>query len=311
MISTDSVHSPHPAWDWIRTVAGHVYDDILKLKKMHRDECERWRKLLAIFGNGDVVAVGAGADTNGGVHGGAVAVVTQGDGGDVALVASVDLSPTADANGSFLSFLAPSSFHNSDDVDTDSLAIMESVIFAYSSFAAFSSTPPCVFDLAKVPSSYTEALARPDASVWSAAMSREEQSLAEMGAFEEVDLPPRESTVGLIWVFAHKTDAAGILIPGKEKARIMAQGFRQRPGQFDETYAPVVKMARIWILLAWATVQDLEVYQFDCKTAFLHVKLRHPVYTHPYPSYHCLHSKNVLAFLSPSMVCISWHTNTS
>ena len=65
------------------------------------------------------------------------------------------------------------------------------------------------FDLSKAPSSYTEAVARPDASVWRAAMDRKKKSLQDMGAFEEVDLPPGEKTIGLKWVYDHKTDAEG------------------------------------------------------------------------------------------------------
>ena len=94
-----------------------------------------------------------------------------------------------------------------------------------------------------------------------------------MGSFEEVELPRGEKTVGLIWVYAYKTNADGKVILGKEKAWVVAQGFSQRPGQFDETYAPVAKMASVRILVAWATVQNLEIFQFDCKMAFLHAKL--------------------------------------
>lgn len=47
--------------------------------------------------------------------------------------------------------------------------------------------PP--FDLSKAPLSYSEALARPDAPVWQAAMDREKNSLRDMGAFAEVPLP--------------------------------------------------------------------------------------------------------------------------
>jgi hypothetical protein len=79
--------------------------------------------------------------------------------------------------------------------------------------------------------------------------------------------------VGLIWVFANKTDANSAIISGKKKAQVVAQGFSQWPGQFDETYAPVAKMASVQILIAWATVQDLEIFQFNCKTAFLHAKI--------------------------------------
>ena len=61
-------------------------------------------------------------------------------------------------------------------------------------------------------------------------MDREKASLDKMGAFEEVDLPQGERPIGLRWVYAHKTDSAGVNIPGKEKARVVAQGFNQHPG---------------------------------------------------------------------------------
>lgn len=74
-------------------------------------------------------------------------------------------------------------------------------------------------------------------------------------------------------------------IPGKEKARVVAQGFNQHPGQYDETYAPVPKMASIHVLLSWAAVCDLNIFQFDCKTAFLHAKIHHPLYVCQIPGY--------------------------
>jgi hypothetical protein len=157
---------------------------------------------------------------------------------------------------------------------------------------------PFHFDLSKAPLSYSEAVARSDAPVWRAAMDREKQSLKEMGAFAEVDLPAGEKTIGLKWVYAHKTDSSGQHILGKEKARLVAQGFNQRPGQYDETYAPVAKLTSVRILLAWAAVCDLEIYQFDCKTAFLHAKLRHPLYARPFPGYPTSSAHKVLLILA-------------
>ena len=130
----------------------------------------------------------------------------------------------------------------------------------------------------KFPLSYAEAVSHPDAPVWYAAMEREKASLLEMGAFVEEDLPKGAKTIGLKWVYAYKTDEHGTIIKGKEKARVVAQGFNQQPGQYDETYAPVAKMASICILLAWETSHDLNTYQFDCKTAFLHAKIHHHIY---------------------------------
>jgi Reverse transcriptase (RNA-dependent DNA polymerase) len=72
-------------------------------------------------------------------------------------------------------------------------------------------------------------------------MDYEKESLEQMGAFKEVELPPGERVIGLKWVYAYKMNAEGVNI--KKKARVVAQRFNQRPGQFGETYAPVAKMA--------------------------------------------------------------------
>ena len=92
-------------------------------------------------------------------------------------------------------------------------------------------------------------------------------------------------------------DALGIKILGKEKARLVAQGFSQHPGQYSETYAPVAKMASVCILLTWAVVHDLEIFQFDCKTAYLHAKLCHDLYTRPFPGFNTSSALKVLRIL--------------
>ena len=154
------------------------------------------------------------------------------------------------------------------------------------------------FDLTKAPSSYSEAIACPDAPAWHAAMDHEHQSLSNMGAFKETDLPSGEKAIGLKWVYDYKTDALGNKIPGKEKARLVAQGFNQWLGQYSETYAPVAKMASVCILLTWAAVHDLEIFQFDCKTAFLHAKLCHNLYARPFPGFAASNPSKVLHILA-------------
>jgi Reverse transcriptase (RNA-dependent DNA polymerase) len=231
---------------------GRAYDDVIALKKSRNEERQR-RRLLVL--DGAVHSVDADVGANGGVvsgdalHGGAT------DAPDIAssstsllvLDGSIsDLSPSVDAIESFISFLDSSSFpypvatHSLVDFETDLFPLSE--CFALKAFSPPFSRP---FNLSKPPSSYTEAIARPDASIWHAAMDRERESLANMGAFEEVDLPKGERAVGLKWVYDIKTDANGDRIPGKEKARLVAQGFSQRPGQYDETYVPVAKLASV------------------------------------------------------------------
>lgn len=153
------------------------------------------------------------------------------------------------------------------------------------------------YDTSKPPLSYSEAVACLDASIWHAVMEREMSSLREMGAFVEEDLPKGQRTIGLKWVYDHKTDANGVIIKEKAKARVVAQGFNQRPGQYDETYAPVARMSSVRILLAWAASRDLEIFQFDCKTAFLHAKIHHPIYARPFPGYKLTTPNKVLKIL--------------
>ena len=106
-----------------------------------------------------------------------------------------------------------------------------------------------------------------------------------------------EHTIDLKWVYAHKMDSEGLNILEKKKAQVVAQGFNQRLGQYDKTYVLVAKMTSVWILLTWVVVQDLEIYQFDSKTAFLHAKIHHPIYAHQIPGYPLLGPKKVLCIL--------------
>jgi len=189
---SSSAVSPHPIRLCTWMLVGRVYDDILNLKESRRVECERKRMPAPVIALEDVVggvgaAVGDVVVMNGGVDVpaggvGAVDVVAT-----AAFAVSGDLSPSFDAIYHLLAFFAPSSFPDSFSVDTDSLA-------AYS----FHHSP--FIDLTKAPTSYIEAVSRLDASAWKAAMVREERSLEEMGAFEEVELPPGQPTVTLIWV---------------------------------------------------------------------------------------------------------------
>jgi Reverse transcriptase (RNA-dependent DNA polymerase) len=198
-----------------------------------------------------------------------------------------DTSYSPDVLADFIAFLTPLSIPIDVDIvshplideksdiiwnNTFSSAIPVSLFIDNDQSSAFQNhNASRSFDLSKEPSSYKEAMARPDADAWIAAMEREKRSLEEMGAFEEVELPSGERTIGLKWVLAYKMNSEGKKIA--EKACVVAQGYNQRPGQFGETYAPVARMTSICILLTWAAVQDLDIYQFDCKTAFLHAKI--------------------------------------
>jgi hypothetical protein len=181
---------------------GQTYDEVLRLKEFRRAARLQNRSSVTTGGSGGVDVVGAvGALCMAGTDGGALpGVVVDVAGGSSPSLALID---------AFYSFIASSSFP--DPVDTFSLPLFESDIFALSLRASGPLPSPVFrsFDLSKAPCSYSEAMARPDASVWRAAMDRERQSLVDMGAFEEAVLPPGAKAVGLKWVYDFKTDALG------------------------------------------------------------------------------------------------------
>ena len=62
------------------------------------------------------------------------------------------------------------------------------------------------------------------------------------------------------------------------KARLVARGFSQIYGiDYLDTYAPVVKLASIRILLAIATIYRLGNHQMDVVTAFLAGELKEKI----------------------------------
>ncbi|GJS90785.1 retrovirus-related pol polyprotein from transposon TNT 1-94 [Tanacetum coccineum] len=65
----------------------------------------------------------------------------------------------------------------------------------------------------------------------------------------------------------------------KNKARLVAQGFRQEEGiDFEESFALVVRIEAICIFVANTAHKNMSIYQMDVKTTFLNVELKEEVY---------------------------------
>ncbi|GJY94138.1 retrovirus-related pol polyprotein from transposon TNT 1-94 [Tanacetum coccineum] len=66
----------------------------------------------------------------------------------------------------------------------------------------------------------------------------------------------------------------------KNKARLVAQGFRQEEGiDFEESFAPVARIEAIRIFVANVAHKNIKIYQMDVKTPFLNGELKEEVNT--------------------------------
>jgi hypothetical protein len=127
------------------------------------------------------------------------------------------------------------------------------------------------------PSSYSEAMSRPDAAHWRAAIDSELDSLKRTGTWTLTPLASGRQTIGSRWVLKIKRKADGTV--DKYKARLVAKGYAQKAGiDYDETFAPVAKFTSIRMLLALAAHHDFEIHQMDVKTAFLNGDLDVDIY---------------------------------
>ncbi|GJW61810.1 putative ribonuclease H-like domain-containing protein [Tanacetum coccineum] len=93
-----------------------------------------------------------------------------------------------------------------------------------------------------------------------------------------------KKAIGTKWVFKNKRDERSIVV--KNKARLVAQGFRQEEGiDYDEVFAPVVRIEAIMLFLAFASYMGFTVYQMDVKSAFLYGTIEEEVYVHQPPGF--------------------------
>nr|GEV81488.1 retrovirus-related Pol polyprotein from transposon TNT 1-94 [Tanacetum cinerariifolium] len=65
----------------------------------------------------------------------------------------------------------------------------------------------------------------------------------------------------------------------KNKARLVAQGFRQKEGiDFKESFVPVARMEAIRIFVANASNKKMAIFQIDVKTAFSNGEIKEEIY---------------------------------
>nr|GEX24991.1 retrovirus-related Pol polyprotein from transposon TNT 1-94 [Tanacetum cinerariifolium] len=83
--------------------------------------------------------------------------------------------------------------------------------------------------------------------------------------------------IALKWIYKVKLDEYGDVL--KNKAQLMAKRYRQEEGiDFEESFAPVVRIEAIRIFIANAASKNMTIYQMDFKTTFFNGKLKEEVH---------------------------------
>lgn len=127
------------------------------------------------------------------------------------------------------------------------------------------------------PSSYKEATSKDDFILWKQAMDDETSSLIKNQTWELTTLLDGHSVVPCRWVFKSKLQSDGTI--KRYKARLVARGFSQIQGiDYFETFSPVVRYESVRAILAVVAKHNMELMQFDVKTAFLNSSLKEDIY---------------------------------
>ena len=103
-------------------------------------------------------------------------------------------------------------------------------------------------------------------------------SLKKRGVFGPIIRTPYDvKPVGYKWVFVRKRNEHGEVV--KYKARLVAQGFSQRPGiDYEETYSPVVDATTFRFLISLAIRENLDLRLMDVVAAYLYGSLDNEIY---------------------------------
>ena len=113
--------------------------------------------------------------------------------------------------------------------------------------------------------------------VWRESMKEEVTAHEEQGTWDIASLPPGKTAMSSQWVYKIKYNPDGTI--RRHKSRLVANGNKQVQGKdFEETFAPVIKMGTVRMLLRIAAARKWEVHQMDVHNAFLHGDLEEEVY---------------------------------
>ncbi|GJV38618.1 retrovirus-related pol polyprotein from transposon TNT 1-94 [Tanacetum coccineum] len=116
------------------------------------------------------------------------------------------------------------------------------------------------------------------------AMQEELDQFSRLKVWILVSRTKGKTIINTKWISKNKKDESSLVI--QNKARLVAQGFRQEEGiDYDETFSPVARTEAIRLFLAYAAHKDFTIFQMDVKTTFLNGILKVEVYVGQPPGF--------------------------
>lgn len=111
-----------------------------------------------------------------------------------------------------------------------------------------------------------------------------------------MDLPPKAHVIDCRWIFRIKYSSDGNI--NRRKTILVAKGYSQIPNlDYTETFSPVVKLSSIRLLLSYAAIENLEIYQMDVQTSFLNRVIKEDIYMQQPEGYEIQGKENLLCKL--------------
>ncbi|KAL0453826.1 UNVERIFIED_CONTAM: Retrovirus-related Pol polyprotein from transposon TNT 1-94 [Sesamum latifolium] len=128
------------------------------------------------------------------------------------------------------------------------------------------------------PQTIKECRHRNDWKSWKKAIKDELDSLNKREVFGHITPTPKGvKPVGYKWVFVRKRNERNEVV--RYKARLVAQGFTQKPGiDYTETYSPVVDATTLRFLISLSVIEQLQMQLMDVVTAYLYGSLDTDIY---------------------------------
>nr|GEY81968.1 retrovirus-related Pol polyprotein from transposon TNT 1-94 [Tanacetum cinerariifolium] len=120
------------------------------------------------------------------------------------------------------------------------------------------------------PKSFKQAITEPS---WIDAIQEEIHEFERLKVYELVPCLDKVFLIKLKWIYNVKTTEIGGVL--KNKARLLAKGFRQEEGiNFEESFVPVSRIEAFRIFIENAAHKNMMIFQMDVKMTFLNGKLK-------------------------------------